>query len=311
MTALFEPVAACWVCDGRQLEPVHHARIDLHEYRTQDPDLAAYTGATVAIVRCDDCGFAQPARLPVLPRYFDRMYDQHWAADWIEHEHHATYKDMIFDGILSELESRLSLDRRRLLDVGAHAGRFIARARARGWRADGLELNPRTAAFAAASSGGAVHQANLFTFSADQPAFDAVTLTDVLEHIPQPRAALRRVHALLAPGGWVSIKVPNGPAQLAKERARALVRRGYQPSIADNLVHVNHFTVDAMREALEREGFTSVTVLAAAPELPPGGSPRLRTDRALRLAAFHVVRLFPGGVRTPFAFNLQAYARRG
>lgn len=311
MTAMFEPVESCWVCEGRQLAPIHHARLDLNEYRTQDPELAAYTGHTVAIVRCHTCGFAQPDRLPALPGYFDRMYDQHWAADWVEQEHHATYKDMIFDGILHDLEGHLSSDHRRLLDVGAHAGRFIARARARGWRADGLELNPRSAAFAATSSGGTVHHANLFTFEANAAAFDAVTLTDVLEHIPEPRRALRRVHAMLAPGGWVSIKVPNGPAQLAKERVRALVRPGYRPSIANNLVHVNHFTVDAMRDALEREGFTRVTVRAAAPELTAGASPRLRTDRVLRLAAFHMVRLFPGGVRTPFAFNLQAYGCRG
>jgi SAM-dependent methyltransferase len=311
VTATFESIDACWVCDGRDLSPIHDARIDLHEYHTQDPELAAFTGSTVPIARCGRCGFAQPARLPALPRYFDRMYDQRWSDSWVEHEYQATYKDRIFDDVLSQLERRLPRDRRSLLDVGAHAGRFIAGARARGWRADGLELNPKTAAFAAAASGGVVHHANLFTFEACRAAYDALTLTDVLEHIPRPRAALQRVRALLAPGGWVSIKVPNAPAQLVKERVRAMVRRGYRPSLADNLVHVNHFDARSLREALEREGFSRITIAAAAPELPPGEYASARVDRLLRLSAFHVVRGMPGGVHTPLAFNLQAYGCRG
>ncbi|MGH9412054.1 MAG: class I SAM-dependent methyltransferase [Vicinamibacterales bacterium] len=309
MTVAFAAVPSCWICGGRELTALHDAPFDLHEYRSQDPELAAYTGERVAIVRCRACGFAQPSAMPSLPRYFDRMYDQRWSEEWVEREYHAAYKDRIFDGVLRDLERRLPTGRRRLLDVGAHAGRFIARARARGWQADGLELNAKTAAFAAAASGGVVHQANLFTYAAGNT-YDAVTLTDVLEHIPEPRAALRRVHALLAPGGWVAIKVPSGPAQRVKERARAALRRGYRISIAGNLVHVNHFSPSSLRQALEREGFSDVRVGVAAPELPPMQSARSRIDRVLRLAAFASVRLLPGGLHTPLAFNLQAYGRR-
>ncbi|HEY3886770.1 MAG TPA: class I SAM-dependent methyltransferase [Vicinamibacterales bacterium] len=310
MTGAFAAVPSCWICGRSDLTPLHDAPFDLHEYRSQDPELAEYTGESVAIVRCRACGFAQPSAIPSLPRYFDRMYDQRWSEEWVEREHHAAYKDRIFDGVLRDLERRLPGGGRRLLDVGAHAGRFIARARARGWQANGLELNPRTAGFAAAASGGVVHQANLFTYAAAGDTYDAVTLTDVLEHIPEPRAALRRVHALLAPGGWVAIKVPSGPAQRVKERTRAALRRGYHISIAGNLVHVNHFSPKSLRQALEREGFSEVRVGVAAPELPPIHSARSRIDRALRLAAFASVRLLPGGVHTPLAFNLQAYGRR-
>lgn len=310
MTRAFQTIESCWVCDGHALSPIHDARIDFSEYREQDPELAALTGSTVSIVRCARCGFAQPACLPTLPGYFDRMYDQHWSQSWVEQEHQATYKDAIFDGILCALEGRLPSDRRRLLDVGAHAGRFIARARARGWQADGLELNPRTAAFAAAASGGFVSQANLFTFDARGAAYDAITLTDVLEHIPQPRAALRRVHDLLAPGGWVAIKVPNAPVQVLKERVHAALDRGYRPTLADNLVHVNHFDVGSMREALEREGFSRLSIGVGAPELPPGPSVTARARRLIRLCAFHAVAHIPGGARMPLAFQLQAYGCR-
>ena len=309
MTAVLTPVAACWVCDGIQLERVHDARLELSEYRRQDPELAAYSGQRVAIVRCQACGFAQPASLPALPRYFDRMYDQRWSAEWVEREHRASYKDRIFDDVLSELERRLTPDRRRLLDIGAHAGRFIARARARGWDADGLELNPRTAAYAAAASGGRVDHGNLDTWSPKSGGYDAVTMTDVLEHIPDPRSALRRAHGLLEPGGWIAVKVPNAPVQRLKERVWSWLRPGYQAALADNLVHVNHFGPSSMRAALAREGFSRVHVLVAAPEMPDGDTLAVRLDRLTRTLAYRIAGV-PGGARTPLAFNLQAYARR-
>ena len=310
MTATLTPVSACWVCDGTQWQRVHDARLELGEYRMQDPELAEYSGQRVPIVRCSACGFAQPASLPALPRYFDRMYDQRWSADWVQREHQAPYKDRIFDDVLTELERRLPDPRRRLLDVGAHAGRFITRARARGWDADGLELNPRTASYAASASGGHVHQGNLYTWSRSGPAYDAVTMTDVLEHIPDPRSALRRAHDLLEPRGWIAVKVPNAPVQRVKERIRSWLRPGYQPALADNLVHVNHFSPSSLRLALEREGFGDVRVLVGAPEMPDGADARTRIDQLARRFAFRVASELPGGTYTPVAFNLQAYGRR-
>ena len=304
MNAGFSAVDRCWICGGGALHALHGARFEFSEYARQDPPLAEYSGARVDIVECRDCGFAQPAALPALPSFFDRMYDQRWSDDWIAREHQAGYKDAIFADVLAALARRLPRERRRLLDVGAHAGRFIATARRAGWQAEGLELNPKTAAFAATATGAPVHQGNVHTFDAEA-AYDAVTLTDVLEHIPQPRAVLRRVARYLAPGGWVAVKVPSGPAQRFKERTRAVLQRGYEARLADNLVHVNHFSPASLRRALEEEGFRDVAILAGAPEYPAGAFGRL-----VRRLAFLPARLVPGAVHTPVALNLQAYGRR-
>ena len=60
----FTPTGACWICGGRELLPVARAIFELSAYAEQDPELARYTGATVELVRCRDCGFGQPAALP-------------------------------------------------------------------------------------------------------------------------------------------------------------------------------------------------------------------------------------------------------
>jgi trans-aconitate methyltransferase len=206
--------------------------------------------------------------------------------------------------VLRALGARVRARPRRLLDVGAHSGRLMSLAARDGWHVEGIELNPRTAAQAALSTGAAVHHGNIFSVEPRAP-FDAVTLVDVLEHIPEPRRALTRAAGWLRQGGVIAVKVPNGAAQRLKETVRGVVRPGYRPTLADNLVHVNHFTPVSLRLALERSGFTGVRVSAAAPEMPEGRT----LDRAVRRLIFAAARL-PGALHTPLALNLQAIATR-
>jgi hypothetical protein len=88
------------------------------------------------------------------------------------------------------------------------------------------------------------------------------------------------------------------------------LRRGYAPTIADNLVHVNQFSARALAEALRRESFTKVRVTVAVPEMPEGQGAPSAADRLVRSVSYGVARALPLGIRTPLAFNLQAYARR-
>ena len=278
-------------------------------YAEQDPELHEYTGQHVWLARCRACGFGQPEALPTLPNFFDRMYDQRWSETWVEEEFASTYKDLIFHGILKELASRVPPGRRRLLDVGAHAGRFLHLAQGQGWQVEGIELNPRTAAYAAARTGAPVHRVNAHALALAGHRYAAVVLTDVLEHIPEPARLLSALSALVEPGGVVAVKVPNGAAQWTKERWLARLTR-HRISLAENLVHVNQFTPRSLTRALERAGFSRIDVRTAAPELPPAGNVRGFLDRAVRRGLFAAASL-PGALQTPLALHLQAYAQAG
>jgi hypothetical protein len=87
------------------------------------------------------------------------------------------------------------------------------------------------------------------------------------------------------------------------------IKPGRPISIADNLVHVNHFSPGALAMALDRAGFTRIVVSTGAPELLPvaGYVVRRGLSNALRLGVYAAASL-PGGVHTPLALNLQAYA---
>ena len=306
----FSAQTACWVCGGTGLRRFHQSRLDFREYARQDPALAEYSGRRVWIVECRSCGFGQPEELPRLPRFFERMYDQRWADDWVEREFKARYKDLIFRTILRQLDRRIGAHpSRRLLDVGAHAGRFMSMAQAAGWDVEGVELNPKTAAHAARRTGAVVHRSGIDAVAAEGRCYDALTLTDVLEHIPDPVHVLTTAAGLLVPGGAVAVKVPSGPAQRKKEELLSALDRGRPISLADNLVHVNHFSPHSLRLALERAGFRDVTILPGAPELRYDGTPiRRAAANALRLTVYGAANVM--GVRSPAALNLQAYARR-
>ena len=84
-------MTSCPICGGAQTVSLFRGSDRL--YRTTTDEFA--------VVRCAQCGFAQPAALPSLPGYFDRMYDQRWADEWIRTEHDATYKDAVFADVSS------------------------------------------------------------------------------------------------------------------------------------------------------------------------------------------------------------------
>lgn len=309
----FIPLDRCWVCDDTHLRRLHQYRFDFTEYADQDPPLASYTGALGWIRRCDRCGFGQPEALPALPNFFQRMYDQRWSDEWIVQEFESESKTLIFDDILSALAARIPPERRSLLDVGAHVGRFLDCAVQAGWHTEGVELNPRTAAFAARRTGLVVHREDLREPAFDARRFSAVTLIDVLEHVPDPVRLLGTLRTVLEPGGWLAVKVPHAPYQLLKERGRAAISRRYRATVADNLVHVNHFGPRSLRLALARAGYAEVTVRAAAPVLSGGPTRTLRqwADDGIRVGLYRLSRVIPGSHHLPLTFNLQAYARRG
>jgi SAM-dependent methyltransferase len=309
LTPGFADVGACWVCGGTALARIHEALLDLELYRDEDPPLAAYTGQNVWLVRCAACGFTQPERLPVLPDFFDRLYAQRWAPEWIAQEFESDYKDLIFQTVLDGL-ARRAPPGGRLLDIGTHAGRFLHLAHGAGWQPEGVELNARTAAFAQARTGWPVHRVNIDRLTFAGKRYGVVTLIDVLEHIPDPVVLLTRIREALSPGGWVAVKVPSGPAQRLKESVRARLRAGYRPRLADNLVHVNHFSPGSLRLALETAGFREVSIEIGAPELPAARGALDVLSNLIRRSLYRSGCLIPGGVHTPLALNLQAYARR-
>ena len=99
----------------------------------------------------------------------------------------------------------------RVLELGAAHGAFVALMRSAGFDATGLELSSWVAdcarqTFDVPMLVGPIEQQDLAPGS-----FDVIVAHDVMEHLPDPIATLRRAVELLTPDGLLFIQMPEYP----------------------------------------------------------------------------------------------------
>jgi 2-polyprenyl-3-methyl-5-hydroxy-6-metoxy-1,4-benzoquinol methylase len=134
-----------------------------------------------------------------------------------------------------------------MLDIGCSTGFVLEVAKERGWDATGIELNPSSVEFA--------RKRNLTVM--DKPLeeinfskkFSAITLYDVLEHLPDPKKILHKVRELLEKDGNIFIYVPNYESA-SKELLGVQNSHFIWPTH-----HLTYFTPETLKEFLENNGF--------------------------------------------------------
>jgi SAM-dependent methyltransferase len=136
-----------------------------------------------------------------------------------------------------------------LLDIGAAAGFFVEQARLAGWDAEGLELNGWAAEYARERLGVPVRRGSLEDAGYPDRSFAAVTLWEVIEHIPRPREFLREIARILQPGGLLALSTPDAGSAVARLFGRRWLGWKKIPE------HVFFFDRDTLGRLLREEGF--------------------------------------------------------
>lgn len=192
------------------------------------------------MLRCPSCGTLwQPvdrASAPDAGKYAAEYYEA-----WGHLSQALSVKLATFDGYLRTMEKRVPPG--RLLDVGCALGFLLEAAQLRGWVPYGVELSPHAARVAGERFGAErIHKGSLEGASFPEESFRAITLTDVLEHLPEPMASLRRCHELLEPGGCILVVTPRvgslsqrlmgaGWFQIKEEHLQLLTRRALRLAV--------------------------------------------------------------------------------
>ena len=99
----------------------------------------------------------------------------------------------------------------RVLDVGCGDGHALALLAAEAGFPlvlDGVEFAGEAAA-AAAARGIRVHEGRIETLTLEPGAYDLVIMNQLIEHVPDPAAILRRIAAALTPSGHLFLETPN------------------------------------------------------------------------------------------------------
>jgi trans-aconitate methyltransferase len=109
----------------------------------------------------------------------------------------------------AELQRHVPAGARRVLDLGCASGALGAALRARGAEVVGVERDPAYAARARERLDAVVEGDLEALDPAALGTFDVLVAGDVLEHLVDPWAVLRRFAACVAPGGTVVVSLPN------------------------------------------------------------------------------------------------------
>jgi len=196
-------VRPCQVCGATDARP----------FRAQD-------GFT--IVRCAGCGLRyldpQPPAEALTRLYAESYYhsDDPLARGYARYTAEAENWRATFRDRLRYLPPPPA----RLLDVGAAVGYFVEQARAAGYDAQGVEPSTWASAFARDQLGQPVATGTLEERAFDAGSFDVVTLWEVLEHVPDPRAFLAEIARVLAPGGTLALSTPDAGSLAARLSGR-------------------------------------------------------------------------------------------
>lgn len=175
-------------------------------------------GKVWPVSECRDCGhgFMNPQPEPdVLDAYYDAAYEPY------QEDHGATQDDAaIVARAIKEGEFRhIPLPAgKKVLDFGCGGGFFLRICRNLGAEVQGIEPSPHGAA-ATRRQGIPVFNGTLEQFlehHADAR-YDVITSNHVLEHVPHPVRTLAGLRSLLAPGGSMTICVPNAQCTFAQE----------------------------------------------------------------------------------------------
>jgi 2-polyprenyl-3-methyl-5-hydroxy-6-metoxy-1,4-benzoquinol methylase len=167
-------------------------------------------------------------------------------------------------------------DAKRLLDVGCAGGAFGAAIKemlpeCEVW---GIEPQKEPAVIAASR----LHKVynDIFSRNLDVPhqAFDAITMTDVLEHIYDTDGTLQLTRDLLAPGGRLILSLPNVQFYVHCYNQMMKGEWEYQDDGLLDRTHVRFFTASSAKRTLERNGFV-VERMEGLPGNPPAGKWKL------------------------------------
>ncbi|MDH5525840.1 MAG: class I SAM-dependent methyltransferase [Nitrospirota bacterium] len=135
-----------------------------------------------------------------------------------------------------------------VLEVGCGAGETLARLQDYGWQAEGLDFDPG-AVERARSRGLKVHQGDLVSQKFPSGHFDAVVLSHVIEHVPDPVELLSECKRVLHPGGHLVIYTPN--ADSLGHRLFGRDWRGLEPPR-----HFQIFTLRSLRHTAQAAGLS-------------------------------------------------------
>lgn len=226
---------ACPLCGAGETEHLYTARDRLVGRPGEFP-----------VVRCRSCGFVY-----LNPRPTPEALGSYYPDEYYPVDDGCETRDAITvaRGLLRRVEEVSPGRSLRILDAGCGTGLFLKFARDAGHDVQGIELSESAVQYGRQVYGIPIEQGTLEGADLPSEAFDVVTMWHVLEHTPDPVAALKVVEHVLKPGGMLLFGVPS----IDSFEAKMFGRRWFS---LDAPRHLVHFSPGTARRAVECAGMS-------------------------------------------------------
>ena len=208
-----------------------------------------------AVRRCSACGLGWVSpRLDVAGLQGIYKSDSYWRSPSPKTQGYGDYRSdeqLYLDTFRNRLRFVLRDGPRsgRALDVGCAAGFCMAAMRELGFETHGLEISEAIGSHAREHFGfDTVHIGTLEASPYPDSSFDLITMWDVVEHVPEPVALLRRARELVRPDGLLVIETQDIDSRFAQ----TLGPRWHHYKHAE---HIYHFNPSTVRTLLAQAGF--------------------------------------------------------
>lgn len=250
----------------------------------------AFRGRSWTLARCDGC-----AQHFTSPSPTDADIASFYAGDYHAPLREVDGSERAFGAKYDRYLATLSRFVRngRVLDIGCATGLLVKRLIDHGFGATGIELNARSAEYGRETFGIDIRNTPLEACAFDTETFDAIFLTDVLEHTANPRAFLGEVNRILRPGGCVMVTFPD--IQSVESRylraVSILLRRDWIWNTLHIPLHTWEFTRPTATALFRSAGFEVIAFSRSQPPIEPQPSRLLSLIHTpIRLLSLPVLR---------------------
>jgi SAM-dependent methyltransferase len=224
-----------------------------------------------ATSRCPSCGFVfmnPPFSDETLTSFYTGAYYSGSSSfSYIDERKQEKAAGYVWNARLSNI--RRFIKKGNFLDVGCSFGGLLACAEKKGFSPYGIEVSDYSGSYAKKRFGDHIHIGTLESCPFPDSFFSVITMIELIEHLGDPLAALRKCYLLLKPGGMLLVQTADMNGWQALNAGQEY--HYFLPG------HLSYFTADSLEYAAKKAGFSRCIFFRP---VDFGLLPKLRKSRA-------------------------------
>ena len=234
----------CNLCESKKYELVYKLKIKSQVPVNKDQYLISEADSQKPdkILKCNNCGLIFTEQYQK-PQYYKDRYEKMIDDDYLKEEKGRRKASM---QILKKIEKYKKNG--RLLDVGCANGFFMDEAKRRGWEVYGIEPSHWAVSYAKKNLNLNDIKSSFKEADFSDNFFDVVVMSDVIEHLTDPKGTLKEVRRILKGSGILYLNTPN-----IKSLVSRLLKIKWW---GINKFHLFYFSKKTLKKMLEECKFT-------------------------------------------------------